>query len=183
MRSRSVTGIILKRKNSGEADVFLTILTDTQGKIVVKAKGVRKITSRRGASLELFNLCKFALYEVSEGAMPVVTEVALINSHAGIKQELARVGIAYHICELIEGLVPERQSTSPVFELSKQVLLDLSRGSVSVAHCVHRFEVDLLTTLGYVGAQDLSGSRASVFIEEILERKLKTRHILPQLLG
>ena len=163
--------------------MLLTLLTLEEGKVVVKAKGIRKITSRRGASLDLFNLCKVALYEHASGTMPVVTEVQLVEVYAGMKQELSRVGIGYHICELVEGLLPEHQASPDVFHLTKGILASLASCSESVARSVHEFELSLLTSLGYVGSQDLSGSRASLFIEEILERKLKTRHLLPQLLG
>ena len=54
-RTYKTEGIILKRINFGEADRILTSYTKHFGKISLLAKGVRKITSRKGGNIELFN--------------------------------------------------------------------------------------------------------------------------------
>jgi len=53
MKSYKTEGIIIKRKNFGEADRILTIFTKNKGKISIVAKGVRKINSRRAPHIEL----------------------------------------------------------------------------------------------------------------------------------
>ncbi|MEX1998007.1 MAG: DNA repair protein RecO [Candidatus Andersenbacteria bacterium] len=52
MRREKIHALILARKNSGEADRFLTLFTRDYGLLRVVAKGVRKIPSRRGGHLE-----------------------------------------------------------------------------------------------------------------------------------
>ncbi|MBI4096902.1 MAG: DNA repair protein RecO, partial [Candidatus Levybacteria bacterium] len=53
MRTFRTEGIIIKRKNFGEADRILTVFTKEYGKLQVKAKGIRRIPSRRSAHVEL----------------------------------------------------------------------------------------------------------------------------------
>lgn len=180
MRTFKTTGIVIKRRNTGEADRILTVYTRDQGKIVVKAKGVRKITSKRSSHIEPLNISVMTLYK-GEG-MHILMEVDTINSHSSIKNNLPRVSMAYHICELIDSLCPEGQEQPEVFELLVQMLRDLSEKE-KIGKAIHVFEIQLLTLLGYTTAtHDLTGAKASFFIESILERKLKSRQIIPQLL-
>ena len=46
--------IILKRRDFGEADRMLTVLTPAYGKLDVLAKGARKLTSTKMGHVELF---------------------------------------------------------------------------------------------------------------------------------
>lgn len=180
MRTIRATGIILKRRNVGEADRILTVYTREEGKITIKAKGVRKISSKRASHIEPLNKAVLSIYKT--GGMPVLTEIDTLVSYQGVKSNLARVGLAYHICELIDSLCPEGQENVSVFTLLENMLEDLS-SQQKIGSAIHAFEVDLLKELGYIsGNEDLSGAKASQFIEELLERKLKSRQILPQLL-
>lgn len=52
MKRRHFRGLILTRYNAGEADRVLKLLTKDAGLKSIRAKGVRKITSRRGSHLE-----------------------------------------------------------------------------------------------------------------------------------
>lgn len=180
MRTIKTTGIILKRRNVGEADRLLTVYTREEGKITIKAKGVRKITSKRASHIEPLNKAILSLYKT--GSTPVLTEVDTIVSYDRVKNNLARVGLAYHICELIDSLCPEGQENEAIFVLLENILESLS-SEQKIGSAIHAFEVQLLQHLGYIsGNEDLSGAKASQFIENILERKLKSRQILPQLL-
>ena len=55
-------GIILRRRDFGEADRILTVFSLHRGKISVIAKGVRRITSRRAGNVELLNRVQMFLY-------------------------------------------------------------------------------------------------------------------------
>lgn len=120
MRTIKTEGIVIKRKNLGEADRILTVITPHEGKISIKAAGVRKITSRRSAHIELLNHASLHLYKGR--GMHVLTEVKMLNDYAKIKQDFTKVGLAYHLCELIDGLCPEGQENSTVYYLLKNTL-------------------------------------------------------------
>src|SRR3990167_4660571 len=108
MRTYKTEGIIIKRKNFGEADRIITVLTRNHGKIQVKATGVRKIQSRRSSHVELLNHASLFIYK-GRGSLPILTEAETIDSFQDIKNDLTKVGFAYHICELIDGLCAENQ--------------------------------------------------------------------------
>ena len=180
MRTYTVQGIILKRKNIGEADRILTVFTREQGKIQIKAKGVRKIASKRASHIEPLNIATLTLYKGT--GMPILTEATATEQFSEVKTELSRIGFAYHICELVDGLCPENQENEDIFALVEGMLRKLSFEG-KIPSIIHDFEVQLLRLLGYYsdGSHDLTGSKASYFIETILERRLKARQILPSL--
>jgi DNA repair protein RecO (recombination protein O) len=195
MRSFSTEGIIIKRRNYGESDRIITIFTKYHGKLQIKASGVRKITSRRSAHVELLNHATVTLHTSS--FMPVLTEATVIKDFSAIKEDLAKVGLAYHICELVDGLCPEGEQYAAVFELLQRTLGQLSGSYLlpplndnntlsdneSYTTMIHEFEVELLTMLGYWhGKTDGSiNLDTQNFIEQIIEKKLKSKKIFSKL--
>jgi hypothetical protein len=154
MRNIKTEGIIIKRKNLGEADRLVTVITPHDGKLTIKATGVRKITSRRSAHIELLNHASISLYKGK--GMHVLTEVKMIDDHSKIKSDFTKVGVAYHLCELIDGLCPENQENSNVFYLLKNMLQRISQQDVLVAAPAYlRAEIDDYTigTFG-IGVSD-----------------------------
>jgi len=176
MRSFKTEGIVIKRRNFGEADRLLTIFSKTHGKIQIKAVGVRKINSRRSPHIELLNYSLFNLYKGR--GMPLLTEVENFENYSEIKEDLGKVGFAYHICELIDGLCAENQENEEIFHLLQRTLKRLSF-ETDISGVIHEFEIELLTKLGFHKPSNLSlNFDTSSFIEQLLERKLKTRQML-----
>ena len=174
MRSYKTEGIVIKRRNFGEADRIITLFTKVQGKVNVKATGVRKITSRRSSHIELLNCSMFSLYKGRN--MPVLTEVEEIDNFSTIKGDLKKIGFAYHICEVVDGLCAENQENEAIYSLIKETLENLSK-TEDPNKLVRDFEVKLLNLLGFYkgDGQELN---TKTFIEQILERRLKSKQIL-----
>lgn len=179
MRSFKTEGIVIKRRNFNEADRVITVFTKSKGKINIKATGVRRITSRRSPHIELLNYSVFSLHKGK--LMPVLTEVESLENYSIIKDDLKRIGLAYHMCELIDGLCAENQENPHIFELLNTTLKKLSNEE-NLQELIYKFEIDLLTMLGFY-TPTTSELRVNTrgLIENILERKLKTRQILHQL--
>ena len=198
MRTYKTEALIIKRLNVGEADRLITVFTRDHGKLSIKAKGIRRVPSRRSAHVELLNNSVLTLYSASR--YPILTEATALETFSDLKEDLQKIGFAYHLCELVDGLCPESQEHHQVYFLLKNTLHRLSRCSLSfraegeksqgdlsgpVAHrddmlmIVHAFEVELLTLLGYwhkPQSASLSVDTHS-FIENILERRLKSKRV------
>ncbi len=181
MRLFKTEGIVIKRKNVGEADKLITILTKNFGKIRLKAKGVRKISSRRSPHVEPLNLTTISFYKGN--GIPILTEAYTKNSFPKIKNNLKKVGYAYYSCELIDVLCPDNQENDTSFSLLQKNLEDLSNGH-DIDLLIKKFEVDLLTNLGYFNLNSNKNNEEdlSLLVEQIIEKKLKTKQILPRLI-
>lgn len=179
MRTYTIEGIVLKRRNLGEADRILTVLSKESGKISVKAPGVRRIPSRRASHIELLNLSQLTLYSSSKNFMPIVTEAQTLEDFSLIKGNLHKIGYAYYICELINGLCADNQENRSVFFHLKSTLLVLAQ-TLDTHAFVKKFEKDLLRELGFWSeARLLQTQDSQTVMERLLERKLKTMRLMP----
>ena len=179
MRTHKIEGIILRRRNFGEADRILTVLSKEFGKIQVKAPGVRKIPSRRSSHVELLNFSQLTLYASSKVFMPIVTEAQTLDDFSSIKDNLRKIGYAYYICELVNGLCPDNQENRDVFFHLKSTLSELAK-TLNILTLVKEFEENLLTKLGFWSeARLLQTQDSRIVMEKILERKLKTLRVMP----
>ncbi len=190
MRSYKTEAIIIKRRNFGEADRVLTVLTRTYGKIQVRAPGVRKITSRRSSHIELLNLTLFTLYRNSHASFPTVTEAQAQEEFLSIKKTLQKIGFAYYICELIDTLCAERVEDRKIFFLVRDTLFKLNNYSLDNNRTMQQwnneviddFEDELLVALGFLPRYHKVYDKR-IFIESILEKKLRTKRLLPLFLN
>lgn len=179
MRSYKTEGIVIKRRNFGEADRILTVFTKNNGKIQIKAIGVRRITSRRSPHIELLNHSVLFLHRGK--SLSILTEAQTLSDFSSIKTDLLKVGFAYHICELVDGLCAENQENMIIFNLLQNTLERLSKKE-EILFIIHDFEIELLTLLGFWPKnRPTENLDTSLFIENILERKLKSKPLLSKL--
>jgi len=170
-RLLTVDAIVIERKNLGEADRMMTIFTLKYGKLRVIAKGVRKISSRRGPHIEIFNRIMATIHDKK-----TLTEVATAENFPLLRSSLKRIGAAYYLCELIDGLLPIEQPHEDVFTLLLSAFASLSKVKLArIDELRARFAAALLTRLGYMAAgKKYKENDIDAYVESILERRLKT---------
>lgn len=165
-------GIVLKRRNFGEADRILTIFSKDKGKITVLAKGVRRITSRRGGNVELLNRVLVYLHQAR--TFLILTEATSLDTFQKIKADLTLSTYAYHIIELVDKLTAEDQENRILYEHLVEVLRRLERKPRQIL--IRAFEVKILSDLGFatfrgstpgVQLQFHSGSATSKLLEDL----------------
>lgn len=175
--SYSAEGIILSRRNYGEADRILTIFTKSAGKNRVIAKGVRKISSRKRGSLELFSHIRY--FAVYGKGMDILTEVEEKNSFSGWRNDLQRVGIAYHLAEVLERLTPEGQEQHTLFDLLRESYISLKNLDIlAVYPFTQNFKIKVLEELGYIEKKEDAPKNIDAFIEDIIDNRLRTKKFL-----
>jgi DNA repair protein RecO (recombination protein O) len=176
MRTITTEGIIIKRKNIGEADKILTLFTKQFGKMQVKAPGVRKIASRRSPHVELLNRSLLTIY--ISGSLPLVTEALMLDNFHMVKVHLEKIGYAYHMCEIIDGLLPENEQNDDVYLLFVSNLKKLCL-SETPSVLIRDFEFSLLELLGFSTNTMRKREYFNVhaYIESLLEKKLKSKDI------
>lgn len=138
-------GIIVKRSNFGEADRLLTIITPYKGKIKVVAKGVRRITSRRGGNVELLNKVKMQIFQGK--GMGILTEAQSIETFPKIKGDLVLSSYGSHLVEVTERLLPEEQPNPAAYNLLATALHLLEENPRQIF--IRAFEVKILSVMGF----------------------------------
>lgn len=177
VRSQKIEGIVLKRFNVRETDRLITLFTKKQGKMTVLSKGIRRITSRYAPHLELFRHIQG--YIVSGKTMPLLIEAQTISSFSFLQNDIEKIARAYKFVEEVDRLCPDGQPHEEVFVLLLQALQSLLQTDDHLDIFSSLFTHQLLWELGYLPIQTvLDGIKMDNFIENILERKLKSTTFL-----
>ena len=161
-------GVVLKRRNFGEADRILTIFSLSRGKITVLAKGVRRITSRRAGNVELLNRVQMYLHPGKN--FLILTEASSLKTYPKIKADLTLSTYAYHLIELVDKLTAENQENRILYQHLIEVLERLEKNPRQIL--IRAFEVKILSALGFVTFDpqiNASTPGVSVQIRKILQ--------------
>ncbi|MDP3758757.1 MAG: DNA repair protein RecO [Candidatus Daviesbacteria bacterium] len=150
MQGIKVEGIILKRRNLGEADRILTVFSLQKGKITVLAKGVRRIHSRRAGNVELLNRVSMYLHQAK--TFLILTEAASLDTYQKLKEDLILSTYAFHIIELVDKLTAENQENRSLYTELVEVLQRLSRNPRQIL--IRAFEVKILSNLGFLSFRE-----------------------------
>ena len=178
MRAFKTEGIVLKRRDFGEADRILVVFTLARGKVSVVAKGVRRITSRRAGNVELLNRVSMFLYPGKQ--LYTLTEATSIDTYQKLKEDLTLSTYAYHIIELVDKLTVEEQENRILYELTVRVLERLSKNPRQI--WIRAFEAKVLSNLGFVSFQEGLGPHVKS-VDLGVENLLKKLEFLLCILG
>ena len=145
-RTYKTEAVVLRQMPFGEADRILTLYTPGMGKLHSIAKGVRRTRSRLGGNLELLNCVQVAL---SLGrSLDVITEVEVIHSFRGFRDDLHSLSRALYVSELVDRFTVEKLANYAIYQLLFETLMRL--GQVGQVDLILRyFELHLLEYSGY----------------------------------
>lgn len=146
-RSFRTPALILKRRDFGEADRLLTVLTPHHGKIDVIAKGARKLTSTKIGHVELYTRADTLIHRGRD--LNICVQAEMTAPFLPLREDLARGAYAGYVVELLDRLTTEGDvDTSRLFSL-----LDLTFTHLCLEQdlrlVVRFFELRLLDQAGF----------------------------------
>lgn len=139
-------GIILRRRDLGEADRIVTIYTNEFGKRPFVARGSRKTTSRIAGQLEPFSLVQ--IFVARTRGLHIISQVEAVEIYQSMRVNEVAITVAGMFAELVDWMTPEDQPISGVFDLLQASLTLLDRGRDSGLVTI-AFQLGLLRHLGY----------------------------------
>jgi DNA repair protein RecO (recombination protein O) len=148
MPTYEVDALILKKRNYQEADRIVTIFGRGTGKETVRAKGVRRSTSKLAGHLETFSRTKL---QVAEGkGFDLITQASLQEVFPHVRTDLDRVSEAFYVIELLDKVTPEGFKDSALFDFVIEFLRVLDGAHEKKLSLLrHGFEMKLLSDLGF----------------------------------
>lgn len=176
--SYSSEGIVLSRKNYGEADRILIVISKDFGKVSLLAKGIRRIKSKKRGHLEIFSKIKFSA--VNGHGMDIMTEAETINDFSGVRINLNKISLAYYFCEVVNKIIHEDQQQVLVYRLLSLALVELEQ-TTRLKQLRMKFIYDLLTKMGYWPI-DKKLIDADIVLDDVIERKLNSSRVGKQIL-
>lgn len=163
-------GIVLSRKNYGEADRILIVFSKNYGKLSLLAKGIRKIKSKKRGHLEIFSRIKFSA--VKGSGMDIMTEAVTLNDFAGVRVNLNKVSLAYYFCEVVNKITHEDGNPSKIYLLLSNSLEKLEI-ETELKKLRLEFIYKILTEMGYWPEGEKIVD-ADIVLDDVLERKINS---------
>ena len=113
-------GIVMRRRDQGEADRVLTLCTPL-GKIDIIAKGARKVRSRKAGHIELFSHSSFVIARV-KNSWDIVSQAETIRSHQLLRGDLLRGAYARYATELLDSFFAQGEGSLALVDLLDNAL-------------------------------------------------------------
>lgn len=172
MKPHSYTseGIVLGRRDFGEADRILILYTKNFGRVSLIAKGVRRPRSRKRGHIEVFNLVRFQA--VTGRGIDLMTEAEVIDDFKEIRKSLKKVSLAYYFAEVIGRITHEQEPNIGLFNLITRYL-DSLKTEKELKKLRENFIGELLVLMGYwPGNVKLNDPDEK--LEEVIERQISS---------
>lgn len=148
MKKINTAAVVLKSLNYRDSDKIYTLFSKDFGKISVIARGVRKISSRRGGSMDTLNLVKVGLSE-TKGGIRQLDEVLVLNSFGKLKDVYNLSTKCSYIAELVHKTTEEGENARDLFELLVKFLKIAQKFPENIDLALRYFEIHYLELMGY----------------------------------
>jgi DNA repair protein RecO (recombination protein O) len=109
-----ITAIVLRKRDSGESDRRLTLLSRERGRLDVIAKGARKPQSRLAGVSEPLTVATFGIAEGRQRTF--IQQVVPEASFAGLRQDYDRLSYALALTEFYAAVLTEGTSAEAEFQ-------------------------------------------------------------------
>ena len=162
LRVYNTEGVILRRRNLGEADSIFTVFSEDHGKFDAIARGVRKAKSRMRGHLE--PLTRTRMLIARGRSLDVFTQAETVSSYRFLHDDLDRMAAGLYCLELVDRFTVEHAENPGVYGLLVATLEGLDAGAAP--HILRFFEVQLLAATGYELHTDACAGCGSRLAEE-----------------
>ena len=144
---KTVNALVLREVRYKEADRILTLLTDTDGKITVKARGALRKSSKTAAATQQLTYSEMTLF--GNLGRWTVNEAAVKEGFDGLRTDIGSFALGCYFAECVDALSVEDQPDAPLMQLALNCLYALSRGMYTPEHIKAAFELRLMCLAGY----------------------------------
>ena len=139
--------LVLRTVDYKEADRLLTLLTEREGKLTVKARGARRKGSRFGAATE--HLCWSDMSFYDYGGKWLLREAELLEPFLPLRRDIEKLALGTYFAELLEAVSDADRPDPELLRFGLNSLFLLGEGRYSQEHLRAVFELKLLCLSGF----------------------------------
>lgn len=145
---KTTRGLILREVKYKDGDKILTVLTETDGKLTVSARGVYKKNSKLTAATQLFTFSELTLFCNKERWS--LNEAFIIEPFLGLRNDILALSVASYVAELLEAVADADDPNTAILHLGLNALFALSHNLYPPMHIKACFELRLMCLAGYM---------------------------------
>ncbi len=140
-------GLVLRVTDYNDKDALLTLLTGENGKLTVKARGLRRKNSPLVAPCQLLSYGEFTLFEYR--GMYTVNEASAIELFSGLRRDLPKLSLGTYFAQVAEVLSQEDMPNPELLSLTLNCMYALSRLEIACEMTKAVFELRAACLAGY----------------------------------
>lgn len=157
---KTTKALVLREVKYKEADKILTILTEGEGKLTVKARGALRKNCKYGAAAQALVYSEMTLFEY-RGKWNV-NEAETLEQFLPLRADLEAFSLGAYFAELLEAVADEDHPSPALLQLGLNSLYALSAGLYPQEHVKAVFELRLLCLSGFAPDLDADGELFSL---------------------
>lgn len=142
-----VKGIVIRENAQGESSKLLTVMTELDGVITVKAKGARSILASNLKSVQLFACSNMLLYQ--KNGFFTLVDAELVDDFYTVREKIESFALASYLCDVSGSVAIKDSENSVILQLLLNSLYALSREMVPISFIKTVFEIRLACLLGF----------------------------------
>lgn len=163
--SLSTNGLIIRVNNVKEYDRFISVLTETNGVVRAYVHGARSVKNKNMAATTLLTYSHLTFEKKKDTY--VVKEASAEKVFFGLQNDIVKLTLAQHFCELAGVLAPEESDASEYLRLVLNSISYLAEDKRPVKILKAITELRMLSLSGY--APDLVACRdCAKFEDEVM---------------
>lgn len=140
-------GLVLRSVRYKESDKILTVLTESEGKLTLRARGALRKGGKLAAATELYTLSEMTLFG-NRGRWQL-NEAQTIEQFIALRENFSSLALASYFAEILDTVSDEGAPDSAVLQLALNCLYALSRELAPAALVKAVFELRLMAITGY----------------------------------
>ncbi len=148
----TIQGLVIRVVAYNDNDALLTLLTADNGKLTVKARGLRRKNSPLAAPCQLLTLSEFTLFEYR--GMYTINEAHSVELFSALRKDLTLLSLGSYFAQVAEVISQEDLPNPELLSLVLNSLYALSKLSLPQNQVKAVFELRCACLAGY--APDLS---------------------------
>lgn len=146
-------GLVLRSVRYKESDKILTVLTEAEGKLTLRARGALRKGGKLAAATELYTLSEMTLFG-NRGRWQL-NEAQTVEQFIALREDFSSLALAAYFAEVLDTVSEEGAPDPAVLQLGLNSLYALSRALAPATLIKAVFELRLMAITGY--EPDLSG--------------------------
>ena len=143
----TTNALVLREVRYKEADRILTLLTSTDGKITVKARGALRKGSKTAAATQQLTYSEMTLF--GNRGKWTVNEAVIKEAFPGLRRDMENLALGCYFAECLEAFSVEDQPEPAILQLGLNSLYALSHQLYPPEQIKAAFELRLMCLAGY----------------------------------
>lgn len=144
----TVEGIVIGKRDIGENNCFLDILTNGYGVIEATAHGVRKINSKNASSVGLFSYSRLCFNKT--GLRYTLNSAEPIRSFFGLSSDIKKFSLAIYMADIIKYTSTSEQNGEDMLRFFAITLYELEKENSDCDIIKAVFEFRIASMLGFL---------------------------------